>query len=768
MFLISPVSEANGTHTASAYVEDNLGNFLVSPWSFNINNTGPTLGIAQPQSFLTFTNSPAITISGTTPITGTVYLDVNAVPVTSIAGPNFNFAGVNLTNGVNIIRVKADGVPSGDQNDTVVTRWVIRDNTSPSITSINNPVPGNPQNVKSGGRAYITFSYTENYPASYSIKLFNGANLLGQTQTIINSGNLNYVKAGGSHQIMGVIDIPNTVSDGLYDVNITMSDLAGNQGSSKVNGIIRVKNYGPSISGKTPANNTTALPTDPITVTITDVNAGVARNSIRMFVLGQSYSNTSVINLEVTDNLVIGTTTNGYTVTYKPTWAWENTNKINVSVEASDKLGNKTSDSWYYITTSQSPIIKNLSLDNRVSEGTVVPMTFTVEQCINKIKEVHISIGKLGTISYVVNSTSGGLTLQRTDDSLPGLPATITGVNAGACTGGTLYRYNFNNITFTVPDFAGDFNNKIFITALNDANWESNYETYLITSKQKYVSAPNTYYYGKYSWLPTFQGLDLSIGRVSNEPVGLNYKIYGQVNDAHRNIPVMYTAWQKRRTGNNITTQQWSGALYIDKDGNRIEWDHGRIPIVFKFDIDGPAGSTWPPGRPFQGNSWLTLDMDLGLSDRQYNLEKASLENPIVNRLPNEFSMCSHDYFDITDTGWTNSNAIINLKTFQKIYQEKGDPLATPNPSGNFVLSGGTISAPQAIGGPVLMIKERRNIFNSIEAAVIVTSLDLDRYKNNRNAMGSNRHPNELYSGDARKLQQNIIVYACGHEILID
>ena len=132
----------------------------------------------------------------------------------------------------------------------------------PSITSINNPVPGDPQNVKSGGRAYITFSYTENYPASYSIKLFNGATLLGQTQTIINSGNLNYVKAGGSHQIMGVIDIPNTVSDGLYDVNITMTDLAGNVNivPETSNGIIRVKNYGPSISGETPVNNTTALP----------------------------------------------------------------------------------------------------------------------------------------------------------------------------------------------------------------------------------------------------------------------------------------------------------------------------------------------------------------------------------------------------------------------------------------------------------------------------------------------------------------------------
>jgi hypothetical protein len=48
--------------------------------------------------------------------------------------------------------------------------------------------------------------------------------------------------------------------------------------------------------------------------------------------------------------------------------------------------------------------------------------------------------------------------------------------------------------------------------------------------------------------------------------------------------------------------------------------------------------------------------------------------------------------------------------------------------------------------------------------------LDLDRYKNNRNATyGKNMHPNEEgYSGDARRLQQNIIVYACGHEILID
>ncbi|MCC7571769.1 MAG: hypothetical protein KO464_00070 [Candidatus Methanofastidiosum sp.] len=757
-----PSDEANGTHTASVYIEDKLGNFLVFPWNFNINNRGPTLTITQPASFLTFTKVSPIDIIGSKSTSGEVTLDVNGSGSQSTFNQNFTFSVPLTANQVNIVRINADGDPIGDDNNTFVTKWIIHDNTSPVINSI----LGDIQNVKSGGRAYVTFSYTEKYPASYTIKLFNGPTFLGQTQTTINSGNVNSVKAGGTHQIIGVIDIPNTVSDGLYDIEITMTDLAENVSNPETANIIRVKNSGPSISNPAPANNATALSTDPITVTITDGNAGVDRNSIRMFISGQSYDNVSIINLEVTDNLLIGTTVDGYTVTYKPTWAWENTNKINISIEASDKLGNKTSDSWYYITTSQVPIINNVSLDHRVQEGSTSSMAFNVEQCNNKIKEVQILVGKLGKVTY--NSSGTDLILSRTADSLPGGPATITGVNAGTCTAGTSYRYSFNNLTFEIPDFAGDLNNKIFIAAVNDADWESIYETYLITSKQKYVSTPNTYYYGKYSWLPTFQGLDLSIGRVSNEPVGLNYKIYGQVNDAHRNIPVMYTAWEKVKTGNNITMLQWSGGLYIDKEDNRIEWDHGKIPNVFKFDLEGRPGSVWPPGRPFQGNSWLLLDMDLGLSGRQFNLEKSSLENPIVNRLLNEFSMCTHDYFDITETGWTNSNVIINLKTFDRIYQEKGDPLQAPNPSGNFRLAGGTIFAPQAIGGPVLLVKERRNIFNSIEATAIVTSLDLDRYKNNRNSMGLNMHPNEVYSGDARRLQQNIIVYACGHEILID
>ena len=112
-----PLSEPDGTHTASVYVEDNLGNFLVFPWSFDINSKGPSLAITQPQSFLTFTNASPVTITGTSPVTGNISLDVNAGASASVVGPNFNFVGVNLNNGLNIIRIETDGAPVGDQKD---------------------------------------------------------------------------------------------------------------------------------------------------------------------------------------------------------------------------------------------------------------------------------------------------------------------------------------------------------------------------------------------------------------------------------------------------------------------------------------------------------------------------------------------------------------------------------------------------------------------------------------------------------------------------
>ena len=82
----------------------------------------------------------------------------------------------------------------------------------------------------------------------------------------------------------------------------------------------------------------------------------------------------------------------------------------------------------------------------------------------------------------------------------------------------------------------------------------------------------------------------------------------------------------EKRENREIILQQNSGkvALYIDKDGNKIEWDHGKIPNVFKFDIDAPVGSTWPPGEDhFNPIIGLLLIWTLDLSDPQVQFRES-------------------------------------------------------------------------------------------------------------------------------------------------
>lgn len=735
------VAQSNGTHSADVNISDKLGNVNWFSWQFNIGYEGPLISVTSPANPITFVNAANINVSGTSNATGGVYVNGN------LAGgpPNFTWNLGLAPNSTNFVKIEADGAPVADPtNNSVVTRIVVEDSTLPSITAFNAATSSGV--VKAGGRAYIDFNYNENYPAYYKITVTRGATILGETNTTINTQGNSFIKAGGAKRIVGPVDIYPTATNGLCDVTIEMIDLAGNRNSSTYNNALRIDIDGPVIQVN-PPNNGSGFSTTAIQVSITDVNAGVFRDSLKMYILGESNSSGSSINLDVTKSVKLEKISDGYKMVYEPSWPFEDMTKVNITVEASDQAGNTQTSSTFYNIANNTLTIDNFKISsNRAAEGETVKVEFDVKQCVpnppgtnnqyDAINEVTLTIGNLGKIVYVTDGVAGASRLVRSStlSTLSGGPADVTvtydGTSGGVCSGTVLYKYSFTGdkgITFTVPGYAGDLNNPIKVTAKNYLNIRKTYanDLYLITVKKRDTILDKTY--GKYSWLPSLDGSDLSIGRVSEEPVGTRYQIYGEVHDVNRRIPVTFTV-SGTSTVYNVSP--------VDSD--KILWDRGYIVrnnAQKRFLLPTPA------------NNFVDL------VNYQNNIEKVSLENAINNVLPNEFALSVHGYFDTTNTIWTNSNFILKEKNFPKIYNSSG---------------GRIISVPFTPGGPVLLIRDRRDTFNNLVSNVVVMTMDIDRYKNNRQAQGQNLHIGESYIDLARSLEENVIVWACGHELLID
>ncbi|RLF26445.1 MAG: hypothetical protein DRN05_07035, partial [Thermoplasmata archaeon] len=80
-------------------------------------------------------------------------------------------------------------------------------------------------------------------------------------------------------------------------------------------------------------------------------------------------------------------------------------------------------------------------------------------------------------------------------------------------------------------------------------------------------------------------------------------------------------------------------------------------------------------------------------------------------------------------------------------------------------------------GGPTMLLKENRDEYNNLIQSVIVTTIDFDRYGNNKGDHDSvppldegdgNLHTDvPLQRNNAILIEKNMILYAMGHEELI-
>ena len=131
-----------------------------------------------------------------------------------------------------------------------------------------------------------------------------------------------------------------------------------------------------------------------------------------------------------------------------------------------------------------------------------------------------------------------------------------------------------------------------------------------------------------------------------------------------------------------------------------------------------------------------------------------------------EMDLDVHGYFDLTNTGWDNSDVAMI---------EKDLPRKTHETTYLLIYTAQYIVY-EIQGGPTMLIKENRDEYNNLIQSVIVTTIDLDRYGNNwddHNGDGNPEIDGDLHTdvptqkANANLIEKNMILYAMGHEELI-
>jgi len=204
------------------------------------------------------TTAPGITIStpqeGKSYSTSTIALNVTADE--SIVTWQYSINGTaNVTFTPNIT---LPGLPDGNHNVTVyandsagnigsaLVNFSI-DTTAPKVT-IDAPTPSVPIHIAGGEQFWVNFTYTELYPANYTVTV-------GNATAVINSITTTSVAGGTGMTANESFALNTSAADGLYNVTVEMYDNSSNYNITHQNNSVKKGSYGAAISR--PENQTT-------------------------------------------------------------------------------------------------------------------------------------------------------------------------------------------------------------------------------------------------------------------------------------------------------------------------------------------------------------------------------------------------------------------------------------------------------------------------------------------------------------------------------
>ncbi|MDD2666872.1 MAG: DUF2341 domain-containing protein [Methanocellales archaeon] len=151
-----------------------------------------------------------------------------------------------------------DTAGNDGQTETRTLTIEIETDTTPPAITIDVPAESAPAYRRGGEQFYVNFTYTENDPKNYTVRVYNST-------ATINTTTLNY-PVGGADQIANVsFYLNSSAADGSYNVSVNMYDNVSNYAISYQNNSVVKDTTNPAISIAYPTNGQ-VFSTDTITV----------------------------------------------------------------------------------------------------------------------------------------------------------------------------------------------------------------------------------------------------------------------------------------------------------------------------------------------------------------------------------------------------------------------------------------------------------------------------------------------------------------------
>jgi parallel beta-helix repeat protein len=276
--------------------------------------------------------------------------------------------------------------------------WNVTGETTPPAITIDAPTQLAPICIAGGEQFWVNFTYTELYPANYTVTIGNATAVINWTTNTTVAGGIG-MTANKSFYLNA------TAADGLYNVTIEMYNNSSNYNITHQNNSVEKGSYDAAISQ--PENQTTE-PGVNATYELNITNTGNFTGTFTLVVTNHNGADVAALNKTTITDLAIGASQN---VTLNVTDASAGTYNVTVNVTSCDS-GSVVAETGYIMTTVVGP---TLALDNVTAIASDWGINFNLNHSVAVTNATASNVNVTYNVSWVEGCAFGTVNKDATE-----------------------------------------------------------------------------------------------------------------------------------------------------------------------------------------------------------------------------------------------------------------------------------------------------------------------------------------------------------------